>query len=83
MFEYVETDIDLLLRSNLPVTEHHITKIIYNALCSISFMHILNVMHRDIKPANILTNNDCSIKICDLGLARCMPQGHSTLLENN
>lgn len=27
-------------------------------------------MHRDIKPANILVNEDCSIKICDFGLAR-------------
>jgi mitogen-activated protein kinase 15 len=27
-------------------------------------------MHRDLKPSNLLINSDCSLKICDLGLAR-------------
>lgn len=27
-------------------------------------------MHRDLKPSNLLVNKDCTLKICDLGLAR-------------
>jgi serine/threonine protein kinase len=27
-------------------------------------------LHRDLKQANILVNEDCTIKICDFGLAR-------------
>ena len=28
------------------------------------------MLHRDIKPANILVNEDCTVKLCDFGLAR-------------
>ena len=34
------------------------------------YLHTANILHRDLKPANILINDDCSIKICDFGLAR-------------
>ena len=34
------------------------------------YLHSANVLHRDLKPANILVNEDCSVKICDFGLAR-------------
>jgi serine/threonine protein kinase len=33
-------------------------------------LHESRVIHRDLKPANILVNEDCSVKLCDYGLAR-------------
>lgn len=35
-------------------------------------MHESKVIHRDLKPANILVNEDCSVKLCDYGLARSL-----------
>lgn len=49
----------------------------YNLLCALKYIHSAKVLHRDIKPANILINEDCSVKICDFGLARAL-----TGLEN-
>ena len=34
------------------------------------YLHESNVLHRDMKPANILVNEDCTVKLCDFGLAR-------------
>jgi serine/threonine protein kinase len=39
-------------------------------ICAVKYLHSSNVLHRDLKPANILVNEDCSVKICDFGLAR-------------
>lgn len=43
---------------------------VYNLFCAVRYLHSANVLHRDLKPANILVNEDCSVKICDFGLAR-------------
>ena len=42
----------------------------FNLLCGLKYIHSANVMHRDIKPANLLILQDCTVKICDFGLAR-------------
>lgn len=45
---------------------------IYDALTGLNYMHRSKIIHRDLKPANILVNNNCTIQICDFGLARSM-----------
>lgn len=39
-------------------------------MVGLRFIHSADVLHRDLKPANVLINEDCSVKICDFGLAR-------------
>ena len=43
---------------------------LYQILLGIKVMHSANVIHRDLKPNNLLINKECTLKICDLGLAR-------------
>ncbi len=45
----------------------------HQMLCALKYMHTANVLHRDLKPSNILLNADCSLKLCDFGLARWVP----------
>jgi len=44
--------------------------LVYNILLGLRYIHSADVLHRDLKPANVLINEDCSVKICDFGLAR-------------
>lgn len=56
-------------KQDIYLEEEHGLIMIYNILCGINFLHTANIMHRDIKPANILTDQECTIKICDFGMA--------------
>ena len=46
--------------------------IVYDILCGLKYLHKAKIIHRDLKPGNVLVNNDCTIQICDFGLARSM-----------
>ena len=39
-------------------------------ICAVKYLHESHVLHRDLKPANVLINEDCTVKLCDFGLAR-------------
>jgi mitogen-activated protein kinase 1/3 len=69
-FTDVDTDLYKLIMSPQFLTTAHIQTFLYQMLKGIKFLHSSSVIHRDLKPANILINEDCSLKICDFGLAR-------------
>ena len=70
--EFVSFDLRQLIRGDQTINLKHVKAIIYNLLIGLMYCHNSQVIHRDIKPANILVSNDCSIKICDFGLARSL-----------
>jgi len=70
VMEFAESDLKKILKSSINLEILHIQTIVYNLLCAIKYLHESKVIHRDLKPANILVNEDCSVKLCDYGLAR-------------
>eukprot|EP01012_Entosiphon_sulcatum_P041967 TRINITY_DN55888_c0_g1_i1.p1 TRINITY_DN55888_c0_g1~~TRINITY_DN55888_c0_g1_i1.p1 ORF type:complete len:413 (-),score=99.99 TRINITY_DN55888_c0_g1_i1:118-1356(-) len=42
----------------------------HQILLGLHAMHSAGVMHRDLKPHNLLVNSDCTLRICDFGMAR-------------
>ena len=74
VMEFVDTDLDQILKHKIDFSEHHLMKVVYSSLCALCFLHEANIMHRDLKSANILIQSDCNAKICDFGLSRSLPQ---------
>lgn len=70
VFEAAPSDMRKMYKSSLYLTERHIKTVLYHLLVGLKFIHSANVIHRDIKPANLLIEQDCTVKICDFGLAR-------------
>jgi mitogen-activated protein kinase 15 len=67
--DFLESDLHAVVRAGI-LQDVHKQYIIYQVLRALKFMHSGDLIHRDIKPSNILLNSDCSMKMCDFGLAR-------------
>ncbi|KAK2948269.1 putative Mitogen-activated protein kinase 4 [Blattamonas nauphoetae] len=72
--DLLDTDLHRIISSGQLLIEEHIKFFIYQITCGMRYIHSAGVIHRDLKPANILVNKDCSIKICDFGLAASINQ---------
>eukprot|EP00923_Selenidium_pygospionis_P046223 GHVN01079713.1.p1 GENE.GHVN01079713.1~~GHVN01079713.1.p1 ORF type:complete len:526 (-),score=58.29 GHVN01079713.1:182-1678(-) len=70
VLELADTDFRKLFRARSFLTHLHIKTLFYNAALGLKCLHSAGIIHRDLKPANVLVNLNCSVKICDFGLAR-------------
>ena len=72
VLELAESDLKKVIKSAIHLQIKHIQTVVYNLFCAVKYIHSASVLHRDLKPANVLVNEDCSVKICDFGLARSL-----------
>ena len=70
VFEFMPTDLKKIFRSKQYFSNLHIEYILYQILLGLKFIHTAGIVHRDLKPENIIINEECTIRICDFGLAR-------------
>lgn len=69
--ELMETDMRKMLESpRLRMGAGHCQFFTLQLLCALQYVHSAHIIHRDLKPANLLTDSDCSLKLCDFGLSR-------------
>ncbi|EGV65334.1 mitogen activated protein kinase [Yamadazyma tenuis] len=67
--EFMPTDLHRVISGRV-LTDDHIQYFTYQILRGLKAMHSAGVIHRDLKPSNVLIDDNCDLKICDLGLSR-------------
>ena len=72
VFEYVETDLKIMLKknNNKGLEPKLYKSFLYQLLKGIQHIHKMKILHRDIKSENLLISKDNKLKITDFGLAR-------------
>ena len=71
VFEYMESDLELLIKDRTMVlSAADIKAYMLTVLQALAYCHERWIVHRDIKPNNFLVGADGSIKLADFGLSR-------------
>lgn len=78
VMEICESDVSYL-RNSIFLINEQVRAIMYKLLAALNYIHSGGIINRDVKPANILINTDCSIKLCDFSLSRCISGLTSTI----
>jgi len=70
----MDTNLRHILKAQGSLSHKHTQYFMAQLISAIYYLHSAGILHRDIKPSNILVNKDCTLKLCDLGLARSKHQ---------
>nr|ACN54199.1 mitogen activated protein kinase kinase [Salicornia brachiata] len=84
VFEKADGDIAVLMeymeggtlqdkqKSDGTFSKSRLSKVVYQILNGLKYLHSHKIVHRDIKPANLLVNEQGDVKISDFGVGRIM-----------
>jgi serine/threonine protein kinase len=76
VMELVEgSDLSALVKKSGPFSVEKAVNYVLQAAKGLEAAHKKGIVHRDIKPANLLLDNDGTVKILDMGLARLSLDG--------
>ena len=74
--EYVAgQDLSALVKKGGPLSVARAVSYVLQAARGLEYAHKRGVIHRDIKPANLLLDDEGTVKILDMGLARLSGEG--------
>jgi mitogen-activated protein kinase 15 len=68
--DFMESDLHVVIKQQVPLLPVHKQYISYQIIKGLKYLHSAKVVIRDLKPSNVLINSDCSVRLCDFGLAR-------------
>jgi len=84
IMEYVPgKDLHILVKDNGRLEYDLAADYIVQAATGLQHAHEMGLVHRDIKPANCLLDNNGTVKLLDMGLARLIDDEASLTLDNN
>jgi serine/threonine protein kinase len=76
VMEYVDgKDLSARVKQNGPLSVDEAVSFTLQAAKGLAFAHQKGIVHRDIKPANLLVDDEGTVKILDMGLARIESSG--------
>jgi len=84
IMEYVPgKDLHVLVKENGRLKYDDAADYVAQVATGLQHAHEMGLVHRDIKPANCLLDNNGTVKLLDMGLARLIGDESSLTLDNN
>jgi serine/threonine protein kinase len=81
VMELAQTDLRRLSKAPVYLDDKQIQLLLYRLLVALNYLHSGGIVHRDIKPGNILINSDCTVKLCDFSISRCITDLNSSYFD--